>query len=84
MRVLIAAQQAVTRWRRSMTSGSFDRILAEVEHDWWPSAPDCVAERHAFRQVAALLHDRSGDVLADTDPLLALVRRALGAEVNQS
>ena len=83
-RVVVVAQQAVVRWRRSMTKGSFDRILADIEHDRGPSAPDCVDERHAFRQGAVLPQDRTGTRLTDADPLPALVRQALGAEPSQS
>ena len=78
MRVLVAAQQAVTRWRREEV-GSFDRILAEVEQDWWHGASAAMAERRAFRQVATSLKDRTDDVLADPEPGLDLVRQALGA-----
>ena len=78
MRVLVAAQQAVTRWRREEV-GSFDRILAEVEQDWWHGATEAMAERRAFRHVAGLLKDRTDDVLADPEPGLDLVRQALAA-----
>jgi hypothetical protein len=78
MRVLVAAQQAVLRWRREK-SGSFDRILTEVEQDWWHGAPEAMAERRAYRLVAALLKERTDNVRADPEPGLELVRQVLAA-----